>query len=81
MTMRSGSRGVIGVSDTCKRSPHLSRRPEIPTEAPTDAVKSQLEETVELNQGIARTATFLFRDRLRSQMGWSVFDEHNSIVP
>ena len=62
------------MSDTCKRSPHLSRRPEIHTaEAPTDAVdavdKSQLEETVELNQGIARMATVSFQRQIEVSDG------------
>ena len=44
------------MSDPCNRSP--THGPETCTEASTDAVeKSQLEETVELNQGIAGMAT------------------------
>ena len=60
------------MSDTCKRSPHLSRRPEThTTEAPTVAAldKSQLEETVELNQGIARMATVSFQRQIEVSDG------------
>ena len=57
------------VSDTCNRSP--THGPETYTEASTDAVeKSQLEETVELNQGIARMA----RVKVSSQRQMEVSD-------